>query len=154
MLSWVAVCILSMRSSFIRLICNRSVSLTYRVAERCCFSLELRQRSFAPCLFLPCNLKMHMLLTAHPAGAALLPWQSPWVLILMPPPVKDVDSLNPIWRKIFIFSIALSIDYIAVSGMPKARKTIEAIACAILLYQFEVSTNAIPAGNRACQVIS
>jgi hypothetical protein len=78
------------------------------------------QRNFAPCPFLPCNFKIHMLITAHPAVAALLPWQSPWVLILMLPLVKDVESPNPIQRKKIMFSIAPSINTIAKIGKLKA----------------------------------
>jgi hypothetical protein len=63
---------------------------------------------------------MQMLITAHPAGAAPLPWHNPCVLMLMLPPAKDVKLRNPVLKKSFMFSIAPSIDSIAIVGTPKA----------------------------------
>jgi hypothetical protein len=52
--------------------------------------------------------------------------------MLIPPPAKLVELPNPVRRKNFMFSIAPSMDSTAVAGTPKAWKTREAIACAIL----------------------
>ncbi len=74
-----------------------------------------------------------MLMTAHPAGYALLPCVRPCVFILIPPPpVKLLELPNPICRKNFIFSIASSIVLTAERGTPNAWKIREAMACAIL----------------------
>ena len=131
-LFWMAVCTLSMLLSLVRLMCNISVSLTYRIADRCCCRFVIRQRDFAPCPFFLCAQRMHMLMTAHPAGAALLPWHNPCVLMLIPPPANAVESPNPICRKNFMFSITPSMVSISIVGTPKAWNTNDAIVCAIL----------------------
>jgi hypothetical protein len=63
---------------------------------------------------------MQILITAQPAGDAPFPWVSLCVLTLIPLPVKDVESPNPVRRKKFIFSIAPSIVSMAVEGTPNA----------------------------------
>ncbi len=73
-----------------------------------------------------------MLMTAHPTGDAPLPCVRPCVLMLIPPPAKILESPNPVQRKNFIFSIALSIVSTAKRGTPNAWKIREAMACAIL----------------------
>jgi hypothetical protein len=52
--------------------------------------------------------------------------------MLIPPPENEVESLNPVQRKNFMFSIAPSIDDTAVAGTPNAWKINDAIAWAIL----------------------
>jgi hypothetical protein len=61
-----------------------------------------------------------------------LPWQKPFVLMLMLPHAKEVESLDPICRKNFMFYIVSSIHLIAVAGTPNAWNIKNAIACAIL----------------------
>jgi hypothetical protein len=52
--------------------------------------------------------------------------------MLIPPPENEVESLNPVRRKNFMFSIAPSIDDTAVAGTQNAWKINNAIAWAIL----------------------
>ncbi len=73
-----------------------------------------------------------MLMIAHPAGDAPLPWQCPWVLISKFELAKSVESMNPVRRKNFISWIMVSVASTRVDGMPKAWKTMDAMACAIL----------------------
>ncbi len=96
------------------------MSSTYNIADRCFSSFVTGQMNFAPCPFLPWAPSMQMLMTAHPASDAPFPWHIPCVLMLIPPPVKLVESPNPVLRKNFIFSIVLSMDSTAVIGTPKA----------------------------------
>jgi hypothetical protein len=90
-----------------------------------------------------------MLMTTHPAGDAPLPYMSPCVLMLMPPPANNVELPNPVCRKNFMFSIALSIVSTAVRGTPNAWNISNAMAWAILSQQFDASTNVIAAGTLA-----
>jgi hypothetical protein len=61
-----------------------------------------------------------MLMTAHPTGNAPLPWHSPYVFMLIPPPANAVQSPNPVRRKNFMFSIAPNMVPIPVVGTPNA----------------------------------
>jgi hypothetical protein len=108
---------------------------------------------FCTVALFPCTLRIQMLITAHPAGEAPLPWHNPCVLILIPPPANVLESPKPVQRNNFMFSIAPNIDSIVVVGMPNAWNIIEAIACAILSWQLEALTDAIAVGTLACLVI-
>ena len=71
---------------------------------------------------------IQMLTTAHPAGDAPLPWQSPCVFIERVELAKSVESPKPVRRKNFISWMVVSMDSEAERGTPNAWNTSEAIA--------------------------
>ena len=62
------------------LMCIRSVSSTNNRADICPVRLDIGHTKWPPCTLLLCAHITVILITAHPAGAAQLPWQSPWNL--------------------------------------------------------------------------
>ena len=108
-LSCIAWCANVTVSSALILMCIRSVSYTNNRAARCLFKLEIGHTKWPPCTFLLCSHKILMLITAHPAGAAPLPWQSPWNLSTILLPEKVLESLYDVQNKYFISSIAVRI---------------------------------------------
>ena len=94
------------------------------------------------------------IVTAHPSGAAPLPWQNPWNLISIVPPAIFLESPYAVVRKYLISSIADSIDSTASRGTPKVWRTSDAIACAMLSYQFAASIDLSAAEVLDCQKMS
>ena len=60
------------------------------------------------------------LTSSHKAGAAPFPWQRPWRIRWMSPPIKEFDSPHPIRRKNFMSWIERSIAIIAPEYTPTA----------------------------------
>ncbi len=87
-LSWMAWWTSLTLSSFVRSMSKMSVSSTYKIADRWFCSFVIGQRNLVPCPFFPCALRIHILITAQPAGAAPFSWHNPCDLMLIPPPSK------------------------------------------------------------------
>eukprot|EP00956_Cyclotella_meneghiniana_P004925 scaffold6070_cov41-Cyclotella_meneghiniana.AAC.4 len=70
-------------SSSTILIWSISQSSTNKIAANVDLTLDMGHMNMkvAPCPFRLCALRTVMLMTAHPAGAAPLPWHRPWYLI-------------------------------------------------------------------------
>ncbi len=111
--------------------CNRSVLLTYSIANRLCFTWDIGARNCTPCPFASCAYNIMMLITHHPAWDASLPSPKPCILISTVEPAKSFESLYAVWKKNFISWIVSDMAATTVSSTPKDWKISDAIACAI-----------------------
>ena len=92
----------------------------------CILSLILGTKN-TPYPFLVCALRITIDTTAHPAGAAPLPWHNPWNLTSMLLPGDFFGSPYAVLIKYFISSVITNIDCTASSSTPKDWNTNSAI---------------------------